>query len=519
MSKRSGAGVPPAKHRTGRPANDGEERKSALRLKWIFVAVGIFVMAFAAYWYYSRPKELQQAAVVSTPEATLEALAKNNFQGAEKPVVEKLRNVIADVKANPSSAHSWGKLAMNLHVHDFKNEALLCYEKASALNTSDFRWPYYRAMLLHERGSDEALKYFEQSLNLRPNHLAARIRYGQALFDSNRLEQSGREFVKALEINPNSSHAYLGLARISLSENQVKDCGSILQKAIQVNPRHGEAYGLLSEVYRRMNQHQKATAQLSISQQLPKNTPLPDDLEMALVAEGVSSYWYDLRGRAALEKGDYARAEQELKKAAAASPDFSHQDTLGVAYLYQRKYAEAAAAHKKALQLNPKSNASMNNLAAALYEMGQEKAAMDTIRNAIQMNPKIPFSYLHLARLNIRSGNRAAAAQAYRSGLEQLPQNPELAMQLAWLMASSSDASLRNGPEAVRLAEAVASRNRNAETLDVLATAYAEAGKFDRAIQLAEQALAMAESNRRQQLVERIKTHLKAFRAKRPYHE
>ena len=495
------------------------EPKRPSRVPWIFVSVVILLAALASYWYFFRPKEQPKTATVSTPESTLETLAKNDFKGAEKAVVDKLRKLIVDVKENSSSALSWGKLAMNLHVHDLKNEALLCYEKAAALNASDFRWPYYKAMLQHERGSEEALKYFEQSLNLRPNHLAARIRYGQALFDSNRLEQAGSEFVKALEINSSSSHAYVGLARISLSQNQVKDCGSLLQKAIQVNPRHGEAYGLMAEVYRRMNQHQKATAQLAISQQLPKITPLPDDLEMALVAEGVSSYWHDLRGRAALERGDYARAEQELKTAAAVSPDFSRQDALGVAYVYQRKYAEAAAAHKKALQLNPKSTASMNNLAAALYEMGQKQAAIDTIRNAIQVNPKLPYSYLHLARLNLRSGNQGAAVQAYRSGLEQLPQNPELALQLAWLMASSTDASLRNGPEAVRLAEVVASRNPNAETLDILAASYAEAGHFDRAVQVAEQALVMAESNRRPQFAERIKTHLKAFRAKRPYHE
>ncbi|MCI0604445.1 tetratricopeptide repeat protein [bacterium] len=517
MRKRSSAGVSPAKERTSRPGSVTAEKPQSR--KWLFIGAAIVLLALGALWYFWKPQEQIKTAAPATPESTVEALAKNNFQGAEKPVVEKLRNVINDVKANSSSAHSWGKLAMNLHVHDFKNEALLCYEKAAALNPSDFRWPYYRAMLLHDRGSEEALKYFEQSLNLRPNHFAGRVRYGQALLDSNRLEQAGREFVKALEINTNSSHAYVGLARISLSQNQVKDCGSLLQKAIQVNPRHGEAYGLLSEVYRRMNQHQKASAQLLISQQLPKITPLPDDLEMALIAEGVSSYWHDLRGRAALEKGDYALAEQELKKAAAASKDFSRQDTLGVAYLYQRKYAEAAAAHKKALELNPKSTASMNNLAAALYEMGQEQAAMDTIRRAIQNDPRIPYSYLHLARLNIRSGNRAAAVQAYRSGLEQLPQNQDLAQQLAWFMATSSDASLRNGLEAVRLAEAVASRNPNAETLDVLAAAYAEAGRFDRSVQVAEQALTIAESNRRQQLAERIKTHLKAFRAKRPYHE
>ena len=58
--------------------------------------------------------------------------------------------------------------------------------------------------------------------------------------------------------------------------------------------------------------------------------------------------------------------------------------------------------------------------------------------------------------------------------------------------------SIRNPAEAVRLADrAVAlTQRRDANTLDVLAVAHAAAGDFDRAIAIADEALALNPSGR-----------------------
>src|SRR4030095_4464090 len=191
---------------------------------WIWIVSAIlFTAIVAAYWVFlhrKAPAISSKSNSTVTPEQTLDALSKNNFVGVEKPVLEKIQGLISEVKSNTSSAHAWGKLAMNLDAHDFKNEALICYGKAAALNTTDYRWPYYQGILLYEQGSPDALKYFEQSINLKPNYLEARLRYGQALLDAGRLEEAARQFVKATEIDPKSSHAYVGLARISLNQGQ-----------------------------------------------------------------------------------------------------------------------------------------------------------------------------------------------------------------------------------------------------------------------------------------------------------
>ena len=507
-------------HKESPPKQPAPIKSKPRHWMWMVAAILLPAAVLFAFYLQRAGKPVQPGTTAAlTADDVLKSLSGIEIQGSEKQVIEKILKLAEEVKANPKSAEAWGRLAMNLDVHDMKNQAVECFRKAAELNPSDFRWPYYLAIVLYDQGSPESLKYFGESLALNPAHLAGRLRYGQALLDAGRLEEAGREYTSALNIDPGSSHACLGLARIKLIQGQVEECRSLLLKAIELNPRHGEAHGLLSEVYRRMNQRQLADEQLSIAQQLPKRTPLPDELLAALVAEGVSSFWYDTRGRAALESGDFGTAEREYGMAARVSNDPRYQDTLGVVYLYQGKYAEAAAAHRQALKLDPRSTTSMNNLAAALYETGQKEEATELVRKAIRIDPDLPYSYLHLARLYLRSGNEAEAVRTYRTGLQRLPRNADLMLQLAWMLATSRSSSLRDGREAVRLAESAAGQNRNAQSLDVLAAACAEAGLFDRAIPVAEQALAAAESARNPQLAQRIAARLGLFRSKQPYRE
>jgi len=46
---------------------------------------------------------------------------------------------------------------VNLYVHDFRREAISCFQQAAALDPKEFRWPYYCGLALSEDGSPEAL--------------------------------------------------------------------------------------------------------------------------------------------------------------------------------------------------------------------------------------------------------------------------------------------------------------------------------------------------------------------------
>ena len=67
---------------------------------------------------------------------------------------------------------------------------------------------------------------------------------------------------------------------------------------------------------------------------------------------------------------------------------------------------------------------------------------------------------------------------------------------IAWFLATHPDSALRNGPEAVRLAEhaAALTKRDTAEVMTTLAAAYAETGRLPEAIKVAEEARTLAQS-------------------------
>src|SRR5581483_10130034 len=92
---------------------------------------------------------------------------------------------------------------------------------------------------------------------------------------------------------------------------------------------------------------------------------------------------------------------------------------------------------------------------------------------------------------------------------------------LAWLLATAADPALRNGPEAVRLAEQAESAgsrgSRRPVVLRILAAAYAVTGRFTEATKTAEEALQAAETQQDSWLTANLRRELALYHSGRPY--
>jgi Flp pilus assembly protein TadD len=92
---------------------------------------------------------------------------------------------------------------------------------------------------------------------------------------------------------------------------------------------------------------------------------------------------------------------------------------------------------------------------------------------------------------------------------------------LAWLLATCPEGSLRNGPRAVELA--LESQKQSGEgqpdVLDTLAAAYAEAGRFPEATATAKRALELAEAQNNIVLVEHLRGRVKLYEEGTAYRE
>ena len=112
--------------------------------------------------------------------------------------------------------------------------------------------------------------------------------------------------------------------------------------------------------------------------------------------------------------------------------------------------------------------------------------------------------------------NSAEAIKWYRKAAEA--GLPAAQNDFAWMLATSTDASLRNGLLAVTFAEkaVTATRRSDASFLDTLAAAYAEAGDFEKAVAIQNEAITLLKDAASKQ---DYTSRLRLYEAKTPYRE
>ena len=136
----------------------------------------------------------------------------------------------------------------------------------------------------------------------------------------------------------------------------------------------------------------------------------------------------------------------------------------------------------------------------------------------LRANPDDSDAHCRLAGLLHGQRRTREAIQHYRAALKSQPDLPEALNNLAWILAANPEPAVRNGPEAVALAERACQLTpyQRAVMVGTLAAAYAEAGRFAEAVTTAEKAVRLAEQARQPELAARNRELLELYRAGKP---
>ena len=193
---------------------------------------------------------------------------------------------------------------------------------------------------------------------------------------------------------------------------------------------------------------------------------------------------------------------------------------LGRVLSLEGKFAEADSQFKVALQLKPKDAGIRRSYASALAEEGKKETAVKELREALRLQPEVE-SRIQLATLLHQIGQFREAVAEYRQALTSQPDLVEALSNLGWLLATCPDQTVRDGPEAVRLSEHACrlTEFKQAQTVGVLAAAYAEAGRFNDAATTAQKAIDLATSAGDTGFANMNRRLLGLYRAGRAYHE
>jgi cytochrome c-type biogenesis protein CcmH/NrfG len=112
---------------------------------------------------------------------------------------------------------------------------------------------------------------------------------------------------------------------------------------------------------------------------------------------------------------------------------------------------------------------------------------------------------------------------AYREALRLGPGNSEALNSLAWILATNRGAEIRDGKEAVDLAERACQGLSQGQDrpgrLDTLAAAYAEAGRYPEAVATAHQAVELAGNAGDERLAKDIAERLALYESGRPFRQ
>jgi tetratricopeptide (TPR) repeat protein len=140
-------------------------------------------------------------------------------------------------------------------------------------------------------------------------------------------------------------------------------------------------------------------------------------------------------------------------------------------------------------------------------------------RDTLIQNPDSYLAHSHLGNILMRRGESIPALAHYREALRVKPDDPVSLNNLAWFLATAPEDTLRDGSEAVELAERAARlvSYGNPVLLDTLAASYAEVGRFGDAVVAARQALRLALELQDRKRAREIRGRLRGYRRHHPH--
>ncbi len=176
---------------------------------------------------------------------------------------------------------------------------------------------------------------------------------------------------------------------------------------------------------------------------------------------------------------------------------------------------------KDVLKKNPASWMAHNTLGVELLIQERFEDALPHFQETLKIKPDHAMAHCNVGNVMVRRGDFKSAIEAYRLAYKYDTNLVEAMQPLVWIEATSRNASLRNGPEAVQVAEQAVrvTRGENPIVLDALGAAYAETGQFDKAIETTKKAIDIAVAAGATPVAEDIRIRLRFYLGHRPYRE
>jgi tetratricopeptide (TPR) repeat protein len=387
-------------------------------------------------------------------------------------------------------AESAGERGMAAHANLRYDEALAEYARASRLAPDEWRWTYYRSLVLSERGdAANAAEALRSVLRQQPQLAIAWWRLGEAEFKQGRFAEADAAYARA-EADPTvGPYARIGRARAThkqversrvytpprdpmidaladISTNPVflvRQASAVdnardpqrrerlMRRAVDTNPKDPDVVYEMGSVLQQLGRPEDALEYFT------RHLDMVDDDQQTLVQIG--KCYTDLRR--------LDEAEAALRKALALGDDAVAFYNLGVVLEDRGRDADAEREYRRAVDLGPGLAGARNNLGGLLARTGRSLEAKHLLIESIRLDPSSPDAYTNLSAVLLGEGAFAEAAKYARLALEAKPRHADAHVNLGVALAQTGDieGARRELEEALRIDPRHEGARRNLEAL------------------------------------------------------
>ncbi len=352
----------------------------------------------------------------------------------------------------------------------------------------------------------DTITLFEHAAAVTDRNFVACAVIGNELAEQGKLGEAIAQCRKALAISPDYPEARNTLGNIFAKQGKLEEAVANYRAAAEADRTYADPRNGLGSVLVKQGKFAEAEIQCREALKLaPMHLPAMYSLATALHSQGKLD-----------EAADYYRQILALDPRL-----FTPRRLLGNILVAQGKTDEAIGQLQLALKIRPEDADTRTVLGLVLLDKNRADEAVDQFRQATRLQATNSLANYQLALIHQERKETRAAIERFRLALRAQPDWPESLNNLAWLLAANPDASLRDGAEAVALAERACKLTNYKEPLLIgtLAAAYAEAGRFPEAVSAAEKARELALAGGLQEIARKNGELLELYRAGRAYHE
>ena len=426
------------------------------RLVEISLCLCVSVVIFFAQALTTEAQRHREVAVHFPDLSQLETDVREQIKSQQDALVGVVKDPkTTDAKLSPA----YGELGETYHAYSLNAPARECYLNASQLTPKDFRWIYLLGKLDQLEGRvDDAIQRYRMVFSLQPDFVAVLVNLGNIYLELNRLEEAQSSFASALQKQTSIPAANYGLGQVALSKRNYAEAVEHFEKALALAPEANRIHYALGMAYRGLRNPEKT--QFHLAQQGPVGVRVADPLMDQLQDRVKGANVYLVRGKLALEAKRYEDAAAELRKAIEARPaSVPAYINLGAALSQLGALEGAAQQFQKAMVIDPNNITAHYNLAVLWANEKRHEQAIVHLQKVMLLNPNDNGARFFLAQQLLHANRNEEAlkvAQSLYSTTGSLQHGVLLASALAKLGRCDEAAALQRK----LIAQAVEERNK-----------------------------------------------------------